>query len=154
MKIWNRLASFISVGVFATLVHASILVVITGSGHAAWIANPLGFLGGFLASFTLQQRLTFRDRLAGSVLTPQAGILIFMVNLVLSAVIAPLSGRFLIMLPLLPALVNYCLYFSLSGMPRFRRKPGRHTSHVGEVDRFNTQSSFTRQRPPRGELLP
>lgn len=129
--IWNRLASFASVGVFATLVHSAILVVVTSIGHATWIANPLGFLGGFLVSFTLQQRLTFRDRLAGSVLTQQAGILIFMINLILSAVLAPLSGRFLIVLPLLPALVNYCLYFSLSGMPRFRRKPERqHQARV------------------------
>lgn len=122
MMILNRLASFASVGVLATLVHAGILLAITGKGHAAWIANPLGFLGGFLVSFTLQQRLTFRDRLAGSVLSHQAGILVFAINLIMSAAIARLSGGFLIMLPLLPAVVNYTLYYYLSGKPRFRRK--------------------------------
>lgn len=117
----KRLAVFSSVGFLATGIHAFALWMLLSLGYSLWISNALGFLCAFLVSFVLQQRFTFRDRLRGKALSSRAGSIIFIANLLLSLMLAAAQTPLYFLLPLMPAVINFLMYYWLSGMPQFRR---------------------------------
>ena len=126
MRLLARLGSYSLVGVLATAVHGMSLLLLAEAMLPAAIANTGGFLLGFLVSFTLQQRFTFQDRLQGARLSVLAGVLMFTANLALSYGVGALVPAALrIGLPLMPAVINYLLYNSMSSMELFRARPRR-----------------------------
>lgn len=87
-----------------------------------YIANSVGFALGFLASFSLQQRYTFEDRLQGRRLNSKAGWTLFIINLVIASLAGAIGGRRLITaLPIMPAIVNYLAYYYMTGSRFFAR---------------------------------
>lgn len=117
----RRLGAFSCVGVLATGIHLSVMWLLLTLDNSLWISNSLGFLCAFSASFALQQRFAFRDRLQGKVLSSRAGLIIFIVNLALSMLLAVVRTPLFFLLPLMPAVINFMMYYWLSGMPQFRR---------------------------------
>lgn len=124
MRLVSRLSRFISVGVISTLLHYFILAFLIWMSFELWVSNLLAFSAAFVFSFSCQQRYTFADRLGkNSSLNQRAAVLIFVLNLILSGVSAQLASKELIVvLPLLPAVVNYFAYYLMSGLQLFKKK--------------------------------
>lgn len=116
----RRLILFSFVGLFATVVHASASWNLLRFGHPLWISNAVGFLCAFLVSFVLQQRFTFGDRLRGKTLSSRDGLAIFAINLFFSLIFSTIRTPLSFLLPLMPAMVNFVMYYWLSGLPQFR----------------------------------
>lgn len=117
----RRLALYSAVGALSTSIHYAILYFLLSKGVVVWLANGLGFLGGFVASFTFQQKYTFNDRLEGYALNHKAGITIFVINLAANGIIGQLASKALIMLPLFPAAINFSLFYCMTGLRYFRK---------------------------------
>ncbi|KEF41184.1 MAG: hypothetical protein ER33_12855 [Cyanobium sp. CACIAM 14] len=84
-------------------------------------ANLLSFLIAFAFSFKAQQVFTFKDRLGTQQLNLSALILIFLFNAGAALTLgALLQGRSRLLLPLLPAAINYVLFYVTSGLALFR----------------------------------
>lgn len=117
----HRLVRFGSVGVLATLVHSAVLALLITLGSGRAEANLIGFLVAFAVSVSGQQRFTFNDRLQGKRLNAFGVLILFVVNAAAAfALGSKASGGLVVLLPLLPALINYLLLHLLSGDPRFR----------------------------------
>ena len=120
MKLHIRILRFGLVGVFATVVHYGCLFVFAFY-LPLWLANSLAFTISFFVSFVFQQRYTFLDRLgSNNHLNFNAGLLIFSLN-VISAAIAGLliKGKYALFLPLMPSVINYCLFYYLPRLKIF-----------------------------------
>jgi putative flippase GtrA len=118
----HRLARFGSVGVVATLVHASLLaLLLLGLERSRGEANLIAFLAAFAVSMLGQQRYTFQDRLQGRRINSLGLLILFLINASAAFGLGSLArGGLLLLLPLLPALINYVLLYVFSGNPRFR----------------------------------
>lgn len=118
----HRLTSFFSVGVIATLVHASILTLLqTGFHLPRGAANLIGFVVAFTVSMAGQQRFTFNDRLQGKHLNATGLLILFVVNAAAALGLGSLAkGGLVIVLPLVPAATNYVLLYIFSGSSLFR----------------------------------
>ncbi|MFZ9753147.1 MAG: GtrA family protein [Cyanobium sp.] len=117
----HRLARFGSVGVVATLVHASLLALLLGLQRSQGEANLIAFLAAFAVSMLGQQRYTFQDRLQGRRINSLGLLILFLINASAAFGLGSLArGGLLLLLPLLPALINYVLLYVFSGNSRFR----------------------------------
>ena len=86
------------------------------------VANLLSFVIAFAFSFKAQQAFTFRDRLGTQQLNALALIVIFIFNLgAAGALGSMLEGKYRALLPLVPAAINYGLFYLTSGLPLFRQ---------------------------------
>jgi len=118
----HRLARFGIVGVAATLVHATTLTLLKilfqlGTGPA----NLLGFMVSFGVSMYGQQRFTFNDRLQGKTLNGFGLFILFLINALAALGLGSATkGGWVVMLPLLPAVINYVLLYMFSGSRYFR----------------------------------
>lgn len=123
MRLIKRLSRFASIGLLSTLVHYLSLGFFVFINLDLWISNLLAFSLAFMLSFTWQQRYTFGDRIGpNSQLNQKALILLFLVNLTFSGISAKLVGaQFAYGLPLLPAILNYFLYYMSTGLQLFKR---------------------------------
>ena len=121
MKLYIRILRFGLVGVFATLVHYGCLLVLAFY-LPLWLANSLAFTISFFVSFVFQQKYTFLDRLGSNYLNLNAALLVFSLN-VISAAIAGLliKGKYALLLPLMPSVINYCLLYYLPSLKIFIR---------------------------------
>jgi len=118
----RRLTRFCSVGVIATLIHAGILSLLqTGFDLPRAEANLIGFVVAFTVSMAGQQRFTFNDRLQGKHVNALGLLILFVVNAVAAFGLGSLAkGGLVIVLPLLPAVINYVLLYMFSGNSLFR----------------------------------
>jgi putative flippase GtrA len=117
----HRLARFGSVGVVATLVHSVTLALLLGLGRSRAEANLIGFLVAFAVSISGQQRFTFNDRLQGQRLNGMGLLILFIINAAAAFALGSLArGGLVMLLPLLPALINYGLLYLFSGNPAFK----------------------------------
>jgi len=118
----QRLARFGSVGVVATLVHSGVLALLqAGLGRSRAEANLIGFLVAFVVSMSGQQRFTFQDRLQGRRLNSLGLLILFAINASAAYGLGLIArGGWVVVLPLLPALINYALLYLFCGHPRFR----------------------------------
>lgn len=118
----HRLSRFCSVGVVATLVHAGVLSLLqAGLNLPRSDANLMGFVVAFMVSMAGQQRYTFNDRLQGKRLNAPGLLILFLINATAAFGIGSVAkGGFLILLPVLPAVINYLLLYLFSGSTRFR----------------------------------
>ncbi len=123
----HRLARFGSVGLMATVVHASVLALLqAGFGRSRAEANLIGFLVAFAVSLIGQQRFTFNDRLQGRRLNSLGVLILFLINAAAAFGLGQVvQGGFVVLLPLLPALINYCLLYIFSGSRIFTRHSKR-----------------------------
>lgn len=116
-----RLARFGSVGAVATLVHGGVLALLqSGLGRSGGEANLIGFLVAFVVSMSGQQRFTFQDRLQGRRLNSRGLLILLAIN----AAAAYGSGMiavqgWVLLLPLLPALINFGLLYLFCGSHTF-----------------------------------
>ncbi len=116
MNSLSRLGRFSAVGLIATGIHAAILITLINLDVDSGIANLVGFLVAFTASFFGQQALTFKDRLGARKLNTKAAAALLIINsglAMLLGAVAPAMARPL--LPLLPAVTNYILLWVLTG---------------------------------------
>jgi len=118
----RRLAMFCSVGVIATLVHAGVLTLMeAGFSLPRANANLIGFVVAFSLSMAGQQRFTFSDRLQGKHLNALGLLILFMVNALAALGLGSVAkDGLVIILPLLPAMINYVLLYLFSGNSLFR----------------------------------
>lgn len=118
----RRLGRFCGVGVIATLVHIIMLTLLQVVIH--WPraeANLVAFLVAFVVSITGQQRYTFNDRLQGKHLNAFGLIILLVVNAMAAFALGVMAkGGLVIVLPLLPAMINYVLLYLFSGSTLFR----------------------------------
>lgn len=122
MRLIGRLSRFISIGIISTLVHYLALGLFLWMNLELWVANLIAFTLAFMFSFSWQQRYTFRDRLGSNFsLNQKAAFVMFSLNLVFSGISGKLVQQpFSFILPLVPAFVNYCSYYYLSGLKLFK----------------------------------
>lgn len=86
------------------------------------MANLMSFVIAFCFSFKAQQVFTFKDRLGKQTLNPLALTIIFVFNLGAAAALGSmLEGLYRALLPLVPAAINYGLFYVTSGLPMFRQ---------------------------------
>ncbi len=118
----RRIASFVSVGVIATLVHAGTLTLLqAGLDRPRGEANLIGFVVAFAFSMAGQQRFTFNDRLQGKHLNALGLLVLFVINSVAAFSLGSLAnGGFVVVLPVIPAMINYVLLYVFSGNSLFR----------------------------------
>ena len=120
----HRLARFGIVGIAATLVHATTLIFLKtlfqlGTGPA----NLLGFIVSFTVSMYGQQRFTFKDRLQGKTLNGFGLFILFLINALAALWLGSTTkGGWIVLLPLLPAAINYVLLYIFSGSRYFRNQ--------------------------------
>lgn len=118
-----RILRFGAVGLVSTAIHAICLLLLsslTTLGGGA--ANLISFVTAFAFSFKAQQMFTFRDRLGKQQLNLLALTVLFAFNVVAATVLGTLlQGRYRLLLPLVPAVINYILFYVTSGLPQFRR---------------------------------
>ncbi|MCS5691570.1 GtrA family protein [Cyanobium sp. FGCU-6] len=119
----HRLSRFCSVGVIATLIHAGILSLLqAGFDLPRPDANLMAFVVAFVVSMAGQQRFTFNDRLRGKRLNANGLVILFLVNATAAFGLGSVArGGSVILLPVLPAVINYVLLYLFSGSSRFRR---------------------------------
>ena len=123
MSIYKRLFRYGLVGVMATGVHLTVLLILlrfvllpTGS------ANVLAFIVAFLFSTTLQQQFTFADRLRGQSLKKRSVFLLFVINsFVAYGLGSQATGPLIPLLALVPPVINYSVLHFFSGHPSFKR---------------------------------
>lgn len=118
----HRVARFGLVGIAATLLHAAVLALLkTGLEMATGPANLIGFLVAFGLSMYGQQRFTFQDRLQGQRMNRLGLGILFIINALAAWLLgATARGGWIVILPLLPAAINYGLLYCFSGHRRFK----------------------------------
>lgn len=118
-----RILRFGSVGLVSTAIHAVCLLLFSSlTTLGGGLANVVGFVIAFAFSFKAQQGFTFRDRLGKQQLNLMAMAIIFVFNIAAAMTLGNfLHGRNRVMLPLIPAAINYILFYVTSGLPRFRQ---------------------------------
>jgi putative flippase GtrA len=119
-----RIARFGVVGIVSTAVHAAILTMLKfglqiGTGQA----NLIGFLVAFVVSIYGQQRFTFNDRLQGQRINNFGLTILFLINASAALLLGQLAkDGWVVMLPILPAVINYLLLYLFTGSPIFRAR--------------------------------
>jgi putative flippase GtrA len=118
----HRIARFGAVGVASTAVHAAILTTLKiGLQIGTGPANLVGFLAAFGVSMYGQQRFTFNDRLQGQRLNTFGLTILFLINASAALLLGHLAkAGWVVLLPILPAVINYLLLYTFSGSPIFR----------------------------------
>lgn len=117
----QRLARFGGVGVIATLVHSAVLILMqVGLGRSRAEANLVGFLVAFVVSMSGQQRFTFQDRLQGRRLNSLGLLILFAINAGAAYGLGLIAhDGWVVVLPLLPAVINYGLLYLFCGSTTF-----------------------------------
>lgn len=122
MKLLQRLGRFSIVGLFSTAIHGLLLAALVFFTNVIWAANLLGFLGAFLFSFLVQQRISFDDLLNGRSLNRTAFLILLTTNSILAVGLGSLAGNTTVfLLPIVPAMVNYTLFRFFSTSRFFTR---------------------------------
>ncbi len=118
----HRIARFGAVGIASTAVHAAILTTLKiGLQIGTGPANLVGFLAAFGVSMYGQQRFTFNDRLKGQRINTFGLTILFLINASAALLLGHLAkAGWVVLLPILPALINYLLLYTFSGSPIFR----------------------------------
>lgn len=108
-------------GAVATLVHSGLLGTLQlAFDRPRQEANLIGFLVAFAVSMTGQQRFTFQDRLEGRRLNGLGLLILFLINAAAAFWLGMVAkGWMVLVLPLLPALINYILLYAFSGSRTF-----------------------------------
>ena len=118
----HRFARFGAVGIASTAVHAAILTTLKiGLQIGTGPANLVGFLAAFGVSMYGQQRFTFNDRLQGQRINTFGLTILFLINASAALLLGHLAkAGWVVLLPILPAVINYLLLYTFSGSPIFR----------------------------------
>ena len=118
----HRIARFGAVGIASTAVHAAILTTLKiGLQIGTGPANLVGFLAAFGVSMYGQQRFTFNDRLQGQRINNFGRSILFIMNAFAALLLGNLAkAGWVVMLPIMPAVINYLLLYTFSGSPLFR----------------------------------
>jgi len=118
----HRIARFGAVGIASTAVHAAILTTLKiGLQIGTGPANLVGFLAAFGVSMYGQQRFTFNDRLQGQRINTFGLTILFLINASAALLLGHLAKAvWVVLLPILPAVINYLLLYVFSGSPLFR----------------------------------
>ena len=118
----HRIARFGAVGITSTAVHAAILTTLKiGLQISTGPANLVGFLAAFGVSMYGQQRFTFNDRLQGQRINTVGLAILFLINALAALLLGLLAkAGWVVLLPILPAMINYLLLYIFSGSPLFR----------------------------------
>jgi putative flippase GtrA len=120
----HRIARFGAVGIVSTAVHAAILTTLNiGPQIGTGAANLAGFLVAFGVSMYGQQRYTFNDRLQGQRINPIGLTILFLINALAALLLGHLAkAGWVLLLPILPAMINYLLLYTFSGSSLFRSR--------------------------------
>jgi|GEM_PF-1919088 putative flippase GtrA len=123
-RLHQRLARFGAVGIVATAVHAATLAALkVGFQISTGPANLAGFLVAFSVSMAGQQRFTFNDRLQGKRINLAGLAILFLINAVAALLLGHLAkAGWVVLLPVLPAVINYILLYLFSGSSLFRSR--------------------------------
>jgi putative flippase GtrA len=118
----HRIARFGAVGIASTAVHAAILTTLKiGLQIGTGPANLIGFLAAFGVSMYGQQRFTFNDRLQGQRINTVGLAILFLINALAALLLGQIAqAGWVVLLPILPAVINYFLLYIFSGSPIFR----------------------------------
>jgi len=118
----HRITRFGAVGIIATAVHAAILIMLkVGLQLSTGPANLIGFLVAFGVSMAGQQRFTFADRLQGQRINNRGLTLLFLINALAALLLGRLAtAGWVVMLPILPAVINYIVLYIVTGNAIFR----------------------------------
>lgn len=118
-----RILRFGSVGLVSTAIHAICLILLSSlTSLGGGLANVVSFVIAFAFSFKAQQVFTFADRLGKQQLNLLALAVLFIFNIVAAMALGTLlQGRYRALLPLVPAAINYVLFYVTSGLALFRR---------------------------------
>ena len=118
----HRIARFGAVGIASTAVHAAILTTLKiGLQIGTGPANLVGFLAAFGVSMYGQQRFTFNDRLQGQRINTFGLTILFLINASAALLLGQVAkAGWVVLLPILPAVINYLLLYIFSGSPIFR----------------------------------
>jgi hypothetical protein len=118
----HRIARFGAVGFVSTAVHAAILSILKiGLQIGTGPANLVGFLAAFGVSMYGQQRFTFNDRLQGQRINTIGLTILFLINALAALLLGYLAkAGWVVLLPILPAVINYLLLYTFSGSSLFR----------------------------------
>ena len=118
----HRIARFGAVGIASTAVHAAILTTLKiGLQIGTGPANLVGFLAAFGVSMYGQQRFTFNDRLQGQRINTVGLTILFLINASAALLLGQVAkAGWVVLLPILPAVINYLLLYTFSGSPIFR----------------------------------
>jgi putative flippase GtrA len=118
----HRIARFGAVGIASTAVHAAILTTLKiGLQIGTGPANLVGFLAAFGVSMYGQQRFTFNDRLQGQRINTFGLTILFLINASAALLLGHLAkAGWVVLLPILPAVINYLLLYIFSGSSLFR----------------------------------
>ena len=118
----HRIARFGAVGIVSTAVHAAILTTLKiGLQIGTGPANLIGFLVAFGVSMYGQQRYTFNDRLQGQRINTVGLTILFLINALAALLLGHLANAgWVVLLPILPAVINYLLLYTFSGSSLFR----------------------------------
>jgi len=118
----HRIARFGAVGIVSTAVHAAILTTLKiGLQIGTGPANLVGFLVAFAVSMYGQQRYTFNDRLQGQRINTVGLTILFLINALAALLLGHLAkAGWVVLLPILPAAINYLLLYTFSGSSLFR----------------------------------
>jgi putative flippase GtrA len=116
-----RLIRYGAVGILATAVHGLCLLLLTSAAAlGGGVANFTSFVIAFTVSIQAQQRFTFNDRLGDQQLNTLAVLLLFLINAILAATLGSIAvGIWRVLLPLVPAMVNYILLYVATGLQMF-----------------------------------
>jgi putative flippase GtrA len=119
----HRIARFGAVGIVATTVHAATLAILkVGLQVGTGPANLTGFLVAFSVSMVGQQRFTFSDRLQGQRINTIGLTILFLINALAALLLGHLAkAGWVVILPIVPAVINYVLLYMFSGSAIFRR---------------------------------
>ncbi|MCP9860039.1 MULTISPECIES: GtrA family protein [unclassified Cyanobium] len=118
-----RIVRFGTVGIVATAIHSSSLIILSSlTSLGGGVTNMISFVIAFAFSFKAQQAFTFKDRLGKQKLNLLAMGVLFLVNILVAIALgAFLRDKYRVLLPLVPAAINYLLLYVTSGLPQFRR---------------------------------
>ena len=118
----HRIARFGAVGIVSTAVHAAILTTLKiGLQIGTGPANLVGFLVAFGVSMYGQQRYTFNDRLQGQRINTVGLTILFLINALAALLLGHLAkAGWVVLLPILPAVIKYLLLYTFSGSSLFR----------------------------------
>jgi len=118
----HRIARFGAVGIVSTTVHAAILSSLKiGLQIGTGPANLVVFLVAFAVSMYGQQRYTFNERLQGQRINTVGLTILFLINALAALLLGHLAkAGWVVLLPILPAVINYLLLYTFSGSSLFR----------------------------------
>lgn len=125
-----RLLRFSGAGLLATGTHLAMLLILGLTAFPLAFANAAAFCTAFIVSMTLQQAVTFADRLQGRRLNAFGLTCMLIANLVVGTLAAHLTGKTwaALALPLLPASINYLLlvlFSSTAWLPKVTSVPNQ-----------------------------